>query len=356
MHIAIGYSWYPNSPIIYLEQALCALGHQVTYVGTSHPLRPGFDQTVSVAELIHALKPKPDLYLWVDPVTRYFPAGIEELEIPTAGYLVDVHLGPWRTAASLFFDTVLVTEADYMEMYRQHVGHSQVVRLPLAVSETTFQRLDLPRIYDVAFVGHRARAHQKTARMRHLQLITQRYRTNDVYRTYTLPEINQVYNQAKIVINTSISGGVTMRMFEGTACGALVLTDTRPEAMGDTFEFGKEMIAYRDDPDLIEKIDYYLAHEEERMQIAQNGCEKTHKHHTWTNRAKAIVATAIEANPQKCAPMRKASAQERFRQRKTIYTSLYMLDALADSMRTLNYNPVRRFNNLLPCLVRRLLR
>ena len=40
------------------------------------------------------------------------------------------------------------------------------------------------------------------------------------------------------------------------------------------FEDGKEVVLYRDEQEFVEKIQYYLEHEDERMRIANAGYER----------------------------------------------------------------------------------
>jgi len=355
MHIALGYRWYPNNPFRHWEQVLQTLGHTVTYVGLPETPRAGYDNTIPLVELLAALQPPPDLYWWIDPSGRYFPMGIEDLPIPTACYLVDVHLGNWRQAAAQFFDAVFIAQRNHLDSYRRSLPHPQIFHLPLCVDPQTHDRLNLRRTYDVAFVGNIARAHHKTPRARQLGLLADRYKTNDFFRVYLQAEQAQVYNQAKIVFNTSIAGEVTQRLYEATACGALVITDTRLEALGDQFELGRDLVPYQDEADLITKVDYYLNHAEERERIAENGYQRTLTRHTYYHRAQAFLEAIANPPIKRLAPMRSASAVQRFALRRKVYTHLHMLDALFDLTHTLGYQPLRRLWAIAPCLIRRLL-
>ena len=62
-------------------------------------------------------------------------------------------------------------------------------------------------------------------------------------------------------------------MFDILACGGFCLTNYQPE-IATLFEDGKELVMYTDMEDMVMKVGYYLAHEEERLQIAQAGQEK----------------------------------------------------------------------------------
>lgn len=356
MHILLGYRWFPTAAGYHLERALLSLGHQVTYMGLPAGGRPGYDQSVPVTEIVAALPQRPDLYLWVDPAGRYFLPAVEDLPIPTACYLIDVHLGTWRYQAARFFDAVFIAQKDYLKHFRHAVGHNQVYWLPLAAAPDVHRDHGLPRIYDVGFVGNIALAHRGTARGRRLKMIAERFCTNDFCRVYMPEEVGRIYSQSRIVFNCSIAGDVTMRLFEGAACGALVLTDGIANGLEELFERGREIVVYRDDRDLLEKIACYLANDEEREAIARAGQRRTLSEHTYAHRMAHLVEKVTAADFRLLAPMRAASSQARWAARREVYTHLHMLDALLDEARERRYGPLRRLWTAAPCLLRRLLR
>lgn len=355
MNVAIGYRYFPTAAGYHLERAIRALGLAVTFIGLGGSNRPGYEGSVPVDRIVAALPDRPDLFLWIDPAGRYFPPGIEDLPIPTACYLIDVHLGHWRKQAARFFDAVFVAQKDYVAAYQQTVGHDQVYWLPLAAATDVHYQHDGPRIYDVGFVGNLARAHRQTARARRLKLLAERYHTNDFYRFYTPAEVGQIYSQSRIVFNTSIAGDVTMRIFEGTACGALMVTDSIANGLDELFVIGQELVTYDHDTALLAKIEYYLTHESERATIAQAGQARTLAEHTYAHRAQGILDVITAPSFHQAAPMRRAELVQREVARRAIYTHLHMLDALLDQARDAGYNPLRRLWEALPCLIRRVL-
>jgi hypothetical protein len=354
-HVALGYRWFPTAAGYHIERALQSLDCAVTFVGLSEHGRAGYGEATSIASIVEAMPSPPDFFLWIDPAGRYFPLGIEELSIPTACYLIDVHLGHWRSAAAGFFDVVFVAQKDYVAPLRQVVGHDQVFWLPLAAAIDVHYDHNIERIFDVGFVGNLARAHQQTARARRLHLLRDQFQTNDFYRHYTPAQVGEAYSQAKIVFNTSIAGDVTMRVFEGSACGALVITDAVQNGLTDLFRPGEEIVVFQDDADLIEKILFYLDHPQERQAVAQAGQARTLAQHTYRHRARQIVDVMASPGLKHAAPMRTASAAQRNAARRKIYTHLHMLDALFDLERASGAIPLLRFWHALPCLVRRVL-
>lgn len=353
-HIAIGYWGFEHSLGMHIEHALRELGHQVTYVGLPTPKRPGYDQLAPLNEIISALKPAPELYLWIDPAGPYFPAGIENLPIPTACYLVDVHLGTWRTQVARFFDTVFIAQKRYLGTYRSVLRHEQLCWSPLAgVSE--LYTPGLPRIYDVGFVGSMTRAHRNTPRAQRLKLIQQRYHTNDWTHGYSPIEMGRIYSQSRTVVNISVNGDVNMRLFEGTMCGALMLTDATTNGLDDLFHIGQEVISYDNDNDLTAKLDYYLSHEDERAHIALAGQQRARSEHTYVQRARTMIDSLTSPTFRQLAPMRHASEDERWAARREVYTHLHMLDAILNDAHARGESPIRRAYHALPCLARRIL-
>ncbi len=355
MHIAIGYSWFPTAAGYHMERAFRSLGHKVTYVGLPCSERAGYDSSVNVSHIVNRWSDKPDLFLWIDPAGRYFPKAIEELSIPTACYLIDVHLGEWRKQVARFFDAVFIAQKDYLSAYRKSLGHEQVYWLPLAAASDVHYQHNLKRIYDVGFVGNIAISHRNTPRARRLELIGRRFLTNDLYGRYSPEQVGVIYSQSRIVFNTSIASDVTMRVFEGTACGALMLTDSAANGLEELFEPGREVVTYKDDNDLVEKISYYLSHDNERTELARAGHDRTEREHYYTHRAEALLHEVSTPSFQKCAPIREASSNERYRALREVYIHLHMVDAILDASKNKGKRIPGRAIDVVPALIRRLM-
>ena len=89
-------------------------------------------------------------------------------------------------------------------------------------------------------------------------------------------------NSGLMVIQNSRWKEITRRIFEGMACGKLVLTDNLPPETGlrDIFIEGEDIVYYDDMFDCIEKMNYYNENEEERERIAHNGMIKVLHNYT----------------------------------------------------------------------------
>jgi spore maturation protein CgeB len=77
------------------------------------------------------------------------------------------------------------------------------------------------------------------------------------------------------------------RNFEVPGCGGFLLTGMA-ENLGEYYEIGKEVAHFSDRHDLVEKVRYYLKHEDERAAIAQAGYERTLREHTYVHRFRDI--------------------------------------------------------------------
>lgn len=111
----------------------------------------------------------------------------------------------------------------------------------------------------------------------------------------------KIYNASKIIIDIHESYGsteklfnVTPRVFEVPASGSFLLADYNP-CLSSLYEIDKEIVCYKDENDLREKVKYFLEHEEERKIIAQKGQQRAYRDHTYEKRLKEMFSI-IEKN------------------------------------------------------------
>jgi spore maturation protein CgeB len=104
-------------------------------------------------------------------------------------------------------------------------------------------------------------------------------------------EHTEFLNSGKIVIQHSRWGEITRRIFEGMACGKLVITDRLNEEveLDSLFIDGENIILYDDIQDCAEKIAYYNNNPMERNEIAWNGYQKVLNNHTQIQRVDLII-------------------------------------------------------------------
>ncbi|MCR5425858.1 MAG: DUF3880 domain-containing protein [Lachnospiraceae bacterium] len=111
-------------------------------------------------------------------------------------------------------------------------------------------------------------------------------------------EMPAAFRCAKINLNItlrSITSGIPLRVFDILGAGGFLLTNYQPD-LADCFESGRDFVYYESDADLIDKIEYYLSHEDERQEIAANGLERVRTMHSWDARLQAIVGDVFSDN------------------------------------------------------------
>lgn len=112
----------------------------------------------------------------------------------------------------------------------------------------------------------------------------------------TLTEMPKVFHASKINLNMTmrpIETGLSLRVWDILGCGGFLLTNYQAE-IPKYFEIGKELETYESMEELEQKVQYYLTHEEERIEIAINGYEKTAKFHTYELRITEMIRILSE--------------------------------------------------------------
>lgn len=270
---------------------------------------------------------RPDLVLVLNGLYTFPPdhmeqiAAIRALGIKTAIWFVD---DPYMTAQTVqiapAYDIVLTHERGTIPLYQQQ-GCLQVHHLPLAVNETVFRpfRADKTYEYEVCFIGvafwNRVELIDSIAgqlskrklfiagghwdRLKQYPLLA-----SNIHPEGIAPEAAaHYYNGSKIVINmhrSDVPGkdnqieaqapGLSLnpRTYDVSACATLQLTDIRDDLFSQ-YRPGYEIETYGNAQELLQKIDYYLTHEEERLRIAMRGLYRTLRDHTMTTRIATLL-------------------------------------------------------------------
>jgi glycosyltransferase involved in cell wall biosynthesis len=356
MRIAIGYHFFEHTTGYHIERALAELGHTLVYVGAPSAARAGYDNEIPIGDILKAHGGTFDLFLWIDAGAAYFPRDIETLAIPTACYLIDVHVGRYREHIAAFFDAVFVAQKEYVTPFGRHAGHGQVHWLPLAAAADWHTDRGLTREFDIGFVGAMTGAHRSTPRIRRLEQLASRYRTNDFTKPVAGRNLADVYGRAKIVFNCSLQGDVNMRVFEGAACGALVLTDAIGNGLTDLLTPDKHIVTYRDDAELFAAVERYLADDHARAAIAHAGQAHVHAAHTYTHRARELLATINAAGFKLAAKARALSKPQLRAKRLRVLTAMRRLDEIVLESARAGRGALGRTRDILPALARRLIR
>ena len=104
-------------------------------------------------------------------------------------------------------------------------------------------------------------------------------------------EHTEFLNSGLMVVQKSRWGEITRRIFEGMACGKMVLCDRleKSKKLDELFIDGEDIVYYDDIFDCVEKMNYYRENEEERERIANNGFKKVLENHTQKQRVDFVI-------------------------------------------------------------------
>lgn len=110
---------------------------------------------------------------------------------------------------------------------------------------------------------------------------------------------------SKIVLGHSgwpkLATSMSARDYRVMASGGFLLTNHCPD-IENWFAIGEECDVYRSAKECIDKIRYYLQHEDERRRIAENGCKAVHEKHRFVDRMRIVLVDAkrlIKTNSEK---------------------------------------------------------
>jgi spore maturation protein CgeB len=105
-------------------------------------------------------------------------------------------------------------------------------------------------------------------------------------------DMPKVFRLSDINLNLTmcnIRSGIPLRVWDIMGAGGFVLTNYQPE-IPDFFENGKDLVFFDSFDDCVRKAEYYLAHEDERKCIAENGFKKVLEHHSYDARIEFILS------------------------------------------------------------------
>lgn len=237
-----------------------------------------YDADVSFVGSLYTEKCRYDKCSGVSPYTQGFVDGLIEAQLKVYGYnfiyenLNDRVISEIAAADPDFYRS----EDTFMNMDRYLVAH-QYIGMKLAAVE----------------------------RQRTLQAISERFHVNLYTRSdpsglpnvhcmggaSTLTQMPKIFHASRINLNMTIrpiETGLSLRIWDILGCGGFLLTNYQAE-LENYFEIGKDLETYESTEELLEKVNYYLHHEEERIEIAIRGYEKTAASHTYEMRLAEMI-------------------------------------------------------------------
>jgi spore maturation protein CgeB len=123
-------------------------------------------------------------------------------------------------------------------------------------------------------------------------------------RSVSASKREELYCRTRIGINMHLSDVPretgNMRMYEVPAHGSLLLCDKGGrDAHAQILRPGEEAVFYDSMDDAVEKVEYYLKNQEERIRIARNGFERVRRDYAWESNLKRLLDWAMGLRAQR---------------------------------------------------------
>jgi spore maturation protein CgeB len=236
------------------------------------------------------------------------------------------HDDTWRVDYSRYwakhFD--YFSTPDYQgEIKYCEIGLPNAFYFPFGCNQNIFKKLGVPKKYDISFVGgwHPYR-----------EWLIERIKKANIKvevagHGWPNGEIDQegmvrIFNESRINLNLSNSASwdarylaysaralinrlrskknieqLKARIFEVSGCGSFQLS-YYVEGLASCYSIDTEIGVYADPNDLLEKIKFYLIHEEKREEMAELAYRRTQREHTFTRRFHSVFEKMGLTNEQ----------------------------------------------------------
>jgi len=264
---------------------------------------PSLPQTADVFQVIHELygDGKPDVILMRDPEGSGW-AG----EVPRIGeaqclkvlWSVDIHKDAVPHRFEQFKQMGIGLVLLSLDRELQTEGGQKwksfglpIEWYPMSIDPQYFRPLGIPKEYDVATCGSFAASHYPIRIACHNLALANGLRYFDPTKSEPVlfEEYVKLINRTKMFFTcTSTYHYPILKFLEVFSCGTLFMVDTPIDADSMHFVPGWNYVEINAG-NFIEKVTYYLAHEDEAQKIAANGRETVLKYHTHDIRAQEVV-------------------------------------------------------------------
>ncbi len=332
----------------YCVQALRNLGHSVevfhaphfhaSYAGLKNlnittkrleQLEGSFLQFISQAIIAQVESFEPDcvISLAQAPMSRNALRRLQKMGIPTAMWFVEDHniFTYWRAFAPLYDVFAIIQKEPFFSLLRE-VGQENALYLPMAALPSFHcpRELSLEEQKrfgaDIAFLGagypnRRVAFKSLVGRnfkiwgtewdgasmlSKHVQQSGARISAEDAVTIYNATKINiNLHSSVQSMELVPAGDFVNPRTFELAAIGAFQVVDKR-SLMADLFS--EDMLGlFSNIEEMHEKINYYLAHDQEREIIAKSARLHVLENHTYEHRMQSL----LDFMEQRCGPWKK---------------------------------------------------
>ncbi|QAT16838.1 hypothetical protein BU251_03360 [Candidatus Velamenicoccus archaeovorus] len=213
---------------------------------------------------------------------------------PAAWWISDTHLRkPYKKIRrqARDYDALFLAQKDDIQRLKRDAGVT-AYWLPWAADALKPGQVflgDEQRLYDICFIGTEGKYSLRKVVIETLR----HYYSNSYIGRAEREQLYDFYSKAKIVVNYPIHNDINARFFEAMGAGAMLLTHrVEGNGIGEIFEEDKHLVMFDDIlGEMRKKIDFYLAHPQQRMEIAKNGFDLVNGRHAYQDRLKTLFKT-----------------------------------------------------------------
>lgn len=286
-------------------ETLINMGHNIIYFDFMSAYKGNGKKQMNKQLLDLVEAERPDLVFFCLFTDEFEKDTIKQIGqiAPTFNWFCDDH---WRFDNyskfwAPYFTYVSTTATSALPKYEK-IGYKNVIKTQWACNHFTYKKLNLPLKYEVTFVGQpHGRRKKIIEKLRHAGINVQTWGHGWENGRVSQEEMIRIFNQSKINLNLSNSSQpwwknilhgqehqqIKGRNFEIPGCGGFILSG-QADNLENYYKIGKEIDVYKNTNNLIEKIKYYLSHDEERERITQAGLKRTINEHTYEIRFNKI--------------------------------------------------------------------
>jgi len=248
-------------------------------------------------------KYKPDVLFYCGSSFLYSQTdGLENVKCPVVMMVADAQYNTYQTIKILEKSNLKLMIFRYKAaMYFYNVLKVEKVWQPLGLRSDIFRDYHLPNDYDICLLQALSRAYPTRLKAHSIlgkskfKLFTSPhpgYNTNGFFAPNSLikKDYAEAINRSKIFVTSgSWYNAVLQKHFEILGSHTLLMCPFPKHGKELGFEDKVNMVQFEPDcSDLIEKVEYYLSHNEERERITDAGYKLVHKEHTIHQRAKTL--------------------------------------------------------------------
>ena len=294
---------------------LQAMGHDVKLFDYMGEMHAEDKQIINRKLLALAQEWRPDVAMFSLYTDQFDSQTVQDLRqlTKTFGFF---HDDTWRVDYSRYwarqFDYFSSPDLHGATKYRE-LGLPNCIYFPFGCNEHIFKKTGNPKKYDVSFVGgwhtyrdwlinkiHRAGIEVEVAgygwpagemdQARMVEMFNDSRINLNVSNSASW-DVRYLTSSPRALINRLRSKKnieqMKARIFEVNGCGGFQLS-YYVEGLANCYALDRELVIYTDADDLIEKIRFYLAHEDLREIIANAGYQRTLRDHTFASRFQRV--------------------------------------------------------------------